>query len=66
MFNNFMDLKRKVRIIAPIVVVGVFTLVRFISANIAFSYSSFHIIADLFSYIIPVALIAIGSYIDIE
>lgn len=66
MFNNFMNLKRKVRIIAPIVVVGVFTLVRFISANIAFSYSSFHIIADLFSYIIPVALIAIGSYIDVE
>lgn len=66
LFNNFMRLKRKVRIIAPISVVLVFTLIRFISSNIAFSYLGFHVIANMFSYFFPVTLIVIGNYLDKE
>ena len=32
MFNNFMNLKKQIRIIAPIVVVGVFTLTDLVQA----------------------------------
>ena len=37
LFNNFMKLKREIRIIAPIVVVAAFTLIRFVSVNISSS-----------------------------
>lgn len=63
-FNNFMKLNKKIRLIAPIVVTAVFLLIRFVSANIAFSYFNFYIIGEVFSYIIPVALIAIAGYLD--
>ena len=66
LFNNFMKLKRNIRMIAPIIIVAVFTLIRFVSANIAFSYFSFHIIWNMFSYFIPVILIVVGSYLDKE
>ena len=64
LFNNFMKLKREIRIIAPIVVVVAFTLIRFVSANISSSYFGFHIIINMFSYFIPVILIVVGSYLD--
>lgn len=64
LFNNFIKLKREIRIIAPIVVVVSFTLVRFISVNISSSYFGFHILANMFSYFIPVTLIVVGSYLD--
>lgn len=64
LFNNFMRLKREIRIIAPIVVVAVFTIIRFFSVNIASSYFGFHIIANMFSYFVPVILIVVGSYFD--
>lgn len=66
LFNNFINLKREIRIIAPIVVVIAFTLIRFVSANISSSYFGFHIIANMFSYFIPVILIVVGSYLDKE
>ena len=66
LFNNFMKLKRNIRMIAPIIIVAAFTLIRFVSANIAFSYFSFHIIWNMFSYFIPVILIVVGSYLDKE
>ena len=66
LFNNFMKLKREIRIVAPIVVVAAFTLIRFVSANIASSYFGFSIIANMFSYFIPVILIVVGSYFDKE
>ena len=66
LFNNFMKLKKNIRMIAPVVIVAVFIIIRFISANIAFTYFSFHIIGEIFSYIIPVGLIVIGSYLDKE
>lgn len=66
LFNNFMKLKREVRIIAPIVVVIAFTLIRFVSANISSSYYGFNIIINMFSYFIPVILIVVGSYLDKE
>lgn len=65
-FNNFMKLNKRTRMIAPVIVAAVFILIRLISANIAFSYFSFHIIGEVFSYIIPVGLIVIGSYLDKE
>ena len=65
-FNNFMKIKREIRIIAPIAVVISFTLIRFISANITSSYFGFHIVANMFSYFIPVILIVVGSYLDKE
>ena len=64
LFNNFMKLKRQIRIIAPIVIVIAFTLIRFVSANISSSYFGFHIIMNMFSYFVPVILIVIGSYLD--
>ena len=66
LFNNFMKLKREIRIIAPIVVVAAFTLIRFVSVNISSSYFGFHIITNMFSYFIPVILIVVGSYLDRE
>lgn len=66
LFNNFMKLKKNIRMIAPVIIVAVFIMIRFISANIAFTYFSFHIIGEIFSYIIPVGLIVIGSYLDKE
>ena len=66
LFNNFMKLKKNIRMIAPVVIVAVFIIIRFISAKIAFTYFSFHIIGEIFSYIIPVGLIVIGSYLDKE
>ena len=66
LFNNFMKLKRNIRMLAPVIIVAAFTLIRFVSANIAFSYFSFHIIWNMFSYFIPVILIVIGSYLDKE
>lgn len=66
LFNNFMKLNKNMRMIAPIVVVAVFSLIRVISANIAFSYFNFYIIGEVFSYIIPVILIIVGSYLDNE
>lgn len=66
LFNNFMKLKKNIRMIAPVIIVAVFIIIRFISANIAFTYFSFHIIGEIFSYIIPVGLIVIGSYLDKE
>lgn len=66
LFNNFMKLKREVRIIAPIVVVAAFTVIRFISVNISSSYFGFHIVANMFSYFVPVILIVVGSYLDKE
>ena len=66
LFNNFMRLKREIRIVAPIVVVAVFTLIRVVSTNIASSYFGFSIIANMFSYFIPVILIVVGSYFDKE
>lgn len=66
LFNNFMKLKRNIRVIAPIVIVVVFTLIRLISAQISLSYINFHIIGNIFSYFIPVLLIVIGSYLDKE
>lgn len=64
LFNNFMKLKRQIRIIAPIVIVIAFTLIRFVSANISSSYFGFHIIMNMFSYFVPVILIVVGSYLD--
>ena len=64
LFNNFMKLKKQIRIIAPIVVVIAFTLIRFVSANISSSYFGFHIIINMFSYFVPVILIVVGSYLD--
>lgn len=61
-----MKLNKRTRMIAPVIVAAVFILIRLISANIAFSYFSFHIIGEVFSYIIPVGLIVIGSYLDKE
>ena len=61
-----MRLKREIRIVAPIVVVAVFTLIRVVSTNIASSYFRFHIIANMFSYFVPVILIVIGNYLDKE
>ena len=66
LFNNFINLKREIRIIAPIIVVIAFTLIRFVSANISSSYFRFHIVANMFSYFIPVILIVVGSYLDKE
>ena len=66
LFNNFMKLKKNIRMIAPVIIVAVFIMIRFISANIAFTYFSFHIIGEIFSYIIPVGLIVIGSNLDKE
>ena len=66
LFNNFMKLKREIRIIAPIVVVVAFTLIRFVSANISSSYFGFYIITNMFSYFIPVILIVVASYLDKE
>ena len=66
LFNNFMKLKREIRIIAPIVVVVAFTLIRFVSVNISSSYFGFYIITNMFSYFIPVILIVVGSYLDRE
>ena len=66
LFNNFMKLKRNIRMLAPVIIVAVFTLIRFVSANIAFSYFNFHVIWNMFSYFIPVILIVIGSYLDKE
>mgnify|MGYP004684998561 FL=1 len=66
LFNNFMRLKREIRIVAPIVVVAVFTLIRVVSTNIASSYFGFSIIANMFSYFIPVILIVVGNYLDKE
>lgn len=66
LFNNFMKLKKNIRMIAPVIIVAVFIMIRFISANIAFTYFSFHIIGEIFFYIIPVGLIVIGSYLDKE
>lgn len=65
-FNNFMKLNKKIRVIAPIIVTVVFLLIRFVSANIAFSYFNFYMIGQIFAYIIPVALIAIAGYLDKE
>lgn len=65
-FNNFMKLNKRIRVIAPIVVTLVFLLIRFVSANIAFSYFNFHVILEVFSYTIPVALISIAGYLDKE
>ena len=59
-----MKLKRQIRIIAPIVIVIAFTLIRFVSANISSSYFGFHIIMNMFSYFVPVILIVVGSYLD--
>ena len=64
LFNNFMKLKKQIRIIAPIVIVIAFTLIRFISASISSSYYGFNIIISMFSYFVPVILIVIGSYLD--
>lgn len=64
LFNNFMKLKRQIRIIAPIVIVIAFTLIRFVSANISSSYFGFHIVMNIFSYFVPVILIVVGSYLD--
>ena len=64
LFNNFMKLKRQIRIIAPIVIVIAFTLIRFVSANISSSYFGFHIIMNMFSYFVPVILRVVGSYLD--
>ncbi|MDU2490534.1 MAG: B-box zinc finger protein [Clostridium celatum] len=64
LFNNFMKLKKQIRIIAPIVVVIAFTLIRFVSASISSSYYGFNIIISMFSYFVPVILIVIGSYLD--
>ena len=50
LFNNFMKLKKQIRIIAPIV--------------ISSSYYGFNIIISMFSYFVPVILIVIGSYLD--
>ena len=66
LFNNFMKLKREIRIIAPIVIVVAFTLIRFVSVNISSSYFGFYIITNMFSYFIPVILIVVGSYLDRE
>lgn len=66
LFNNFMRLKRKIKIISPIAVVLVFTLIRFICSSIAVSYLGFHIIGSMFSYVIPVTLIVVGNYLDKE
>lgn len=66
LFNNFMRLKRNIRMLAPVIIVAAFTLIRFVSANIAFSYFNFHVIWNMFSYFIPVILIVIGSYLDKE
>ena len=40
LFNNFMKLKKNIRMIAPVIIVAVFIMIRFISANIAFTYFS--------------------------
>ena len=64
LFNNFINLKRQIRILAPIVVVIAFTLIRFVSASISSSYYGFNIIISMFSYFVPVILIVIGSYLD--
>ena len=66
LFNNFINLKRQIRIIAPIVVVIAFTLIRFVSASISSSYYGFNIIISMFSYFVPVILIVVGSYLDKE
>lgn len=66
LFNNFMKLNRKIRMIAPILILGLFTIIRFVLGNIAIRFVDISPIIDMFSYIIPVGLIVIGSYLDKE
>lgn len=65
-FKNFMKLKKIIRIIAPIVVVAVFTLLIFITGNIALRFIYISPFISMLSYIIPVALIVIGNCLDKE
>ena len=66
LFNNFMKLKRNIRMLAPVIIVAVFTLIRFVSANIAFSYFNFHVIWNMFSYFILVMLLFRRRYLEEE
>ncbi|WP_196001644.1 B-box zinc finger protein [Clostridium sp. 1001271B_151109_B4] len=65
-FKNFMKLKKIIRIIAPIVVVAVFTLLIFITGNIALRFIYISPFISMLSYIIPVALIVIGICLEKE
>ena len=65
-FKNFMKLKKVVRIIAPIAVVAIFTLLIFITGNIALRFIYISPFISMLSYIIPVALIVIGNCLDKE
>lgn len=65
-FKNFMKLKKVIRIIAPIVVVAVFTILIFITGNIALRFIYLSPLLSMVSYIIPVALIIISNCLDKE
>lgn len=65
-FNNFINFSKKFRTIAPIIVLIAFTLIRFILGNIAIRFIDINPIIDMFSYIMPVALISISGYLDNE
>ena len=65
-FKNFMKLKKVVRIIAPIAVVAIFTLLIFITGNIALRFIYISPFISMLSYIIPVALIVIANCLDKE
>lgn len=65
-FNNFMNFNKKVKITAPIFVLILLTLIKFILGNIAIRFFDITPILDMFSYIMPVALISIAACLEEE
>lgn len=64
LFINFTKINKTVRIIAPIIIVLIFTLIIFITGNIAIRFIDFMPFIDLIYYIIPVTLIIIGNCLN--
>ena len=64
LFSDFIKFKKTIRIIAPIIIVSVFTLLIFIIGSIAIRFIDFIPFIDLIYYIIPVILIIIGNCIN--
>ena len=64
LFSDFIKFKKTIRIIIPIIIVSVFTLLIFIIGSIAIRFIDFIPFIDLIYYIIPVILIIIGNCIN--
>lgn len=64
LFSDFIKFKKTIRIITPIIIVSVFTLLIFIIGSIAIRFIDFIPFIDLIYYIIPVILIIIGNCIN--